>query len=191
MSINLEKLTKLQSISLRSVCIKCKLVIRTKCKFRASSDTCAFLTSCETRKLGASCDYATMNPSAIAFVSQNVNTGNVTGRYVQIEAITKSPAQQISLSRLPLLEPSVFHGDPLKYPAWKSSFQTITEQRKIPQFERIHYLRKYVGDSVREVIESFLVFSTEDAYDDEKELLERRYGDPFIISNAARDRLEN
>ncbi|XP_052071218.1 uncharacterized protein LOC127709652 [Mytilus californianus] len=134
---------------------------------------------------------ATLNPSAITFLPQNVNTANVTGQYVQIEDLTKSLAEQVSLSRLPPPEPSVFFGDPLKYPAWKSSFQTLIEQRKIPTFERIHYLRKYVGDSVREVIENFLVLSTEDAYDDAKELLEKRYGDPFIISNAFRDRLDN
>ncbi|XP_063448067.1 uncharacterized protein LOC134727615 [Mytilus trossulus] len=134
---------------------------------------------------------ATLNPSAITFVPQNENTANVTGQYVQIEDLTKSLAEQVSLSRLPPPEPSVFFGDPLKYPAWKSSFQTLIEQRKIPTFERIHYLRKYVGDSVREVIENFLILSTEDAYDDAKELLEKRFGDPFIISNAFRDRLDN
>ncbi|XP_063400333.1 uncharacterized protein LOC134684943 [Mytilus trossulus] len=99
--------------------------------------------------------------------------------------------EQASLSRLPPTEPSVFFGDPLKYPAWKSSFQNFIEQRKIPTFELIHYLRKYVGDSVREVIENFLILSTEDAYDDVKELLEKRFSDPFIISNAFRDRLDN
>ncbi|CAC5383611.1 unnamed protein product [Mytilus coruscus] len=134
---------------------------------------------------------ATLNPSAITFIPQNVNTANVTGQDVQIEDLTKSLTEQVSLSRLPPPEPSVFFGDPLKYPAWKSSFQTLIEQRKIPTFERIHYLRKYVGDSVREVIENFLVLSTEDAYDDAKELLEKRYGDPFIIRNAFRDRLDN
>ncbi|CAG2223322.1 unnamed protein product [Mytilus edulis] len=134
---------------------------------------------------------ATLNPSAITFVPQNVNTANVTGQYVQIEDLTKSLAEQVSLSRLPPPEPSVFFGDPLKYPAWKSSFQTLIEQRKIPTFERIQYLRKFVGDSVREVIENFLILSTEDAYDDAKELLEKRFGDPFIISNAFRDRLDN
>ncbi|CAG2233540.1 unnamed protein product [Mytilus edulis] len=134
---------------------------------------------------------ATLNPSAITFVPQNVNTANVTGQYVQIEDLTKSLAEQVSLSRLPPPEPSVFFGDPLKYPAWKSSFQTLIEQRKIPTFERIHYLRKYVGDSVREVIENFLILSTQKAHDDAKELLEKRFGDPFIISNAFRDRLDN
>ena len=43
---------------------------------------------------------------------------------------------------------------------------------------------------MREVIENFLVVSSEDAYDDAKELLEKRYGDPFIIGNAFRERLE-
>ncbi|CAG2214433.1 unnamed protein product [Mytilus edulis] len=134
---------------------------------------------------------ATLNALAITFIPQNINTANVTGQYIQIEDLMKSLAEQVSLSRLPPPKPSVFFGDPLKYPAWKSSFQTLIEQRKILTFERIHYLRKFVGDSVREVIENFLILSTENAYDDAKELLEKRFGDPFIISNAFRDRLDN
>lgn len=131
-----------------------------------------------------------LNPSATAFVPQGANTASHTGHNFHVDDLTRSLAEQVSLGRLPPPEPSVFYGDPLKYPAWKASFQTLIEQRKIPQFERIHYLRKYVGDSVREVIENFLVLSTEDAYEDAKELLEKRYGDPFIIGNAFRDRLE-
>ncbi|CAC5383579.1 unnamed protein product [Mytilus coruscus] len=149
------------------------------------------LTNVRSAPVVTSINSATFNPSAITFVPQNVNTANVKGQYVQIEDLTKSLAEQVSLSLLQPPEPSVFLCDLLKYPAWKSSFQTLIEQRKIPTFERIHYLRKYVGDSVREVIENFLVLSTEDAYDDANELLEKRYGDPFIISNAFRDRLDN
>ncbi|CAC5383572.1 unnamed protein product [Mytilus coruscus] len=37
---------------------------------------------------------ATLNPSAVTFIPQNVNTANVTGQYVQIEDLTKSLAEQ-------------------------------------------------------------------------------------------------
>ena len=105
--------------------------------------------------------------------------------------LAKSFAEQVSLSRLPPPEPPIFNGDPLRYPAWKASFQTLIEQRRIPALERIHYLRRYVGDSVREVIENFFLVTSDDAYSDAKALLDKRYGDPFVISNAFRERLES
>ena len=97
----------------------------------------------------------------------------------------------MSLSRLPPPEPSVFLGDPLKYPSWKASFQTLIEQRQIPAIERIHYLKRYLGGQVKDVIESYFLMSNEDAYDEAKKLLDQRYGNTFVIANAFRDKLEN
>ena len=61
------------------------------------------------------------------------------GVYQENSACTS--ADQVSISRLPPPEPSVFHGDPLKYPGWKSAFQTLIEQRQIPANEKMHYLK--------------------------------------------------
>ena len=104
--------------------------------------------------------------------------------------LTKTLAEQACLSRLPPPEPSVFDGDPLKYPAWKSAFQILIEQKRIPSSEKIHYLRKYLSGSVKEVIENFFLLTSEDAYEEAKKLLEERYGDPFVIGNAFRNKLE-
>ena len=104
--------------------------------------------------------------------------------------LTKSLAEQACLSRFPPHEPSVFDGDPLKYPVWKAAFHTLIEQKHIPPSEKIHYLRKYLSGPVREVVENFFLLTSDDAYDEAKRLLEERYGDPFVIGSAFRDRLE-
>ena len=72
----------------------------------------------------------------------------------QMVELTASLLQQMNLSRLPPPEPSIFDGDPLKYPSWKSSFSILIEQKQIPAAEKIHYLRKYLSHQVKEVVEN-------------------------------------
>ena len=104
--------------------------------------------------------------------------------------LTKTLEEQACLSRFPPPQPSVFDGDTLKYPVWKAAFHTLIEQKHIPPSEKIHYLRKYLSGSVREVVENFFLLTSEDAYGEAKQLLEERYCDPFVIGCAFRDRLE-
>ena len=54
--------------------------------------------------------------------------------------------------------------------------------------ERLHYLKKYIGGPARQAIEGYFFLTTEDAYDQAKKLLEKRYGDPFVIGNAFLDK---
>lgn len=44
---------------------------------------------------------------------------------------------------------------------------------------------------MKDVIENYFLMSNEDAYDEAKKLLDQRYGNPFVIANAFRDKLEN
>ena len=69
----------------------------------------------------------------------------------------KSLAEQVSLSRLPPPEPSVFYGDPMRYPSWKTAFQTLSEHRMIPAGERPFYLKKYIGGQVKDTVESYFL----------------------------------
>ena len=108
----------------------------------------------------------------------------------QILDITRKFAEQVSLSRLSPSEPSVFHGDPLKYPGWKCSFETSIDQKNIPPIERIHYLKNYLGGSAKEAIEEYFLLTTVDSYDEARALLEERYGDPFLVANAFGDKLD-
>ena len=104
--------------------------------------------------------------------------------------LAKTLADQVSLSRLPSPEPSIFSGDPLSYPGWKSAFKILIEQRQIPPSDRIHYLKRYVSGPVRDVIEGFFLLPSEKAYEEAKKTFDKRYGDPFVISNAFRDKLD-
>ena len=105
--------------------------------------------------------------------------------------LAESLVDQVNLSRLPPPEPNVFSGDPIQYPSWKAAFNMLIDQRNIPPGERIYYLKRYLGGSVRQVVENYFLLSTDDAYDKARALLDERYGDPFIIANAFRNKLES
>ncbi len=47
-------------------------------------------------------------------------------------ALARALAESINISRLPVPEPAVFNGDPLKYKDWQMSFQTLIDRKTIP-----------------------------------------------------------
>ena len=100
--------------------------------------------------------HVALNPSAGVYVqrpqntwiyspitSENVNAGEPPSRVdygqtvsqQQICELTRSFAELVSLSRLPVPELTIFNGDPLKFPGWKSSFDTLIDQKGIPSKE--------------------------------------------------------
>lgn len=105
--------------------------------------------------------------------------------------LIKTLAESISASRLPIPEPVVFIGDPLRFKDWKMSFHTLIDRKAIQVNEKIYYLRKYVGGPAKTAIESYFLLGTESAYHAAWEILEERYGSPFVIAKAFRDKLDS
>ena len=91
---------------------------------------------------------------------------------------------------LPLPEPWVFTGDPLNYPSWKASFDTLINTKGVMGSERIHYLRKYLGGETKSVVEGTFYLKSEEAYERAVALLEKRYGNSFVVAEAFRDKLQ-
>lgn len=98
-------------------------------------------------------------------------------------------AEAISANRLPTPEPALFTGDPLKFKDWRLSFDTLIDRKNIPKNEKLYYLRKYLGGAAKKAVEGFFLLGTETAYDSAWQLLEKRFGDPFIIGKSFRDKL--
>ena len=78
-------------------------------------------------------------------------------------ALVKVFADSISVSRLPIPEPSTFNGDPLRFNDWKVSFKTLIDRKNIPGEEKIYYLRRYVAGVAKRAIESNFLLGTESA----------------------------
>ena len=107
-----------------------------------------------------------------------------------IHILTDSLARAIASSRLPVPEPPVFTGDPLLYQDWLFSFQSLIENRGVPPSEKIHYLKRYLGGAAKEAVSGFFMLRSDRAYDRAKEILEKRFGDPFVVSEAFRTELD-
>lgn len=105
-------------------------------------------------------------------------------------ALVRAFAESISASCIPVPEPAMFNGDPLRFNDWKVPFQTLIDRKNIPAEEKIYYLRKYVGGSAKKAIESYFLLGTESAYLAAWRILEERYSSPFLIAKAFRDKIE-
>ena len=134
-----------------------------------------------------------LNPNAAEF-SPNNNTFTQCSPSIREDPsmlLAKALTEQAYVNRLPLPEPGVFTGDPLLFPAWKSSFEALIESRNIPPKEKIHYLKRYIGGPAKEAIDGYFLMTSDMAYEDAKTLLVQRYGDSFVIANAFRDKLDS
>ncbi|XP_067380798.1 uncharacterized protein [Channa argus] len=95
------------------------------------------------------------------------------------------------LTRLPAPEPSAFTGDPLKFFEWSTSFKALIERRCTNPADRLFYLQKYVSGEARSVLEGSFYRKDGEAYDQAWEMMNARYGHPFVIQRAFREKLNN
>ncbi|KAJ8333475.1 hypothetical protein SKAU_G00414830 [Synaphobranchus kaupii] len=95
------------------------------------------------------------------------------------------------LTRLPTPEPSVFSGDALNFLEWSTSFKALIERRCTNTADKLFYLQKYISGEARSVLEGSFFRNDDEAYDQAWETLNTRYGHPFVIQRAFRDKLNN
>ncbi|KAI2646413.1 Pro-Pol polyprotein [Labeo rohita] len=97
--------------------------------------------------------------------------------------------ESIAANRLPIPTPSVFSGDPIHYIEWRASFQSLIDKKNISSADKLYYLKKYVSGSAQKCLEGTFYRNDEEAYRDGWNKLNRRYGQPFVIQRAFRDKL--
>lgn len=69
------------------------------------------------------------------------------------------------------------------------SFLTLIGRKPIPASEKMLYLKSYLTGEARRAVEGFFYRSSEDAYEGAWAVLEDRYGNPFVVQKAFRDKL--
>ena len=67
----------------------------------------------------------------------------------------------------------------------------LIDSRCSSSTEKMHYLRRYIGGEVTQVIENSSLQNTVEAYEEAWVTLDRRYGDPFRVAKAFRDKLHS
>ncbi|GAA6067472.1 uncharacterized protein LOC108180199 [Tachysurus ichikawai] len=104
-------------------------------------------------------------------------------------ALAQAIADSLSTHRLPVPEPTIFAGDPLKFIDWKMSFMTLIDRKSLPPGEKMFYLKNYLVGEARKAVEGYFYRNSEDAYQGAWKVLQDRYGNPFILQRAFRDKL--
>ena len=92
---------------------------------------------------------------------------------------------------LPIPEPSVFNGNPLKYSSWKSEFNTLLSGECIKTSEMIYYLKRYLSGPAKADIESTIYLAEEKSFTKAIYILDSRYGNNYIVAEAFRDKIQN
>ena len=106
-----------------------------------------------------------------------------------ITSIVTAIADSFSMSRLPAPEPTIFSGEPILYPEWKSSFHALIHRKNLSSSDKMYYLKRYVSGSAKEAINGLFLQSSSEAYERAWNILDERFGHPFIVTNAYRDKL--
>ena len=86
---------------------------------------------------------------------------------------------------------TVFNSNPLDWPPWKSAFESVIEKRAVNSSEKILYVLQYLSGSPRKVVEGYQFVSSPHAYQTAKGILEKRFGNPSVVAEAFRNKLEN
>lgn len=108
---------------------------------------------------------------------------------VDVSQLAQAFYDSLSLNRLPTPEPLVFNGDPIQYLEWKASFVSLIDRKGISSADKLHYLKRYVGGPARKALDGTFFRNDDEAYKDAWNKLNHRYGQPFVIQKAFREKL--
>ncbi len=107
----------------------------------------------------------------------------------EVSHLAQAVQDSIAINRLPVPEPTVFNGDPIQFVDWKASFMSLIDRKGIPVADKLYYLKKYVSGSAHKYLEGTFYRNDEEAYKDAWDKLNQRYGQPFVIQRAFREKL--
>ena len=102
----------------------------------------------------------------------------------QQNRLTELLAEQQQQSLLPSLTLTKFSGDPLEYFTFTRSFESQVEAKVSANDVRLQYLEQYLHGEPKDPIKGCLHLDRHSGYLEAKRLLNEKYGDPYKISNA-------
>ena len=91
---------------------------------------------------------------------------------------------------LPIPEPEIFRGDLLHFPRWIKSFETIIQSLTKRAMDRLFYLGRYTVGEPKDAIAGYITQNATEAYDTAKALLWKRYGNPFLVAEAYKKKIQ-
>jgi hypothetical protein len=102
---------------------------------------------------------------------------------VQAQSISMLAKQQM-VALLPKRDIDVFAGDPLKYKSFVRAFEHSIEEKTESSKDRLHYLEQFTSGKAQELVRSCGHMEPEEGYKTARQLLKKRFGDEYLISNG-------
>ena len=92
----------------------------------------------------------------------------------------------------PTMLPRPYQGDSYtKYYSWKTTFQAATGRARMTLEDKVSLLQNSLEGDALESVQGFLMFPSEDAYEEALHRLDERYGNPLALGAEFRRRLES
>ncbi|XP_033103771.1 uncharacterized protein LOC117106510, partial [Anneissia japonica] len=111
-------------------------------------------------------------------VNQNVSPNNSS------ETNPMLIKQLVDSFKLPPLRVASFNGDPLKYPMWETSFNSLIADKVLLAGEKLNLLSQYLVGEPYDMVSSYMLLQDEGAYQLARKELKSRYGNNSEISRA-------
>ena len=105
--------------------------------------------------------------------------------------IQKKQMELLQKMTLPVPKPPVFDGNTLDFPTWESAFDALIDEDGVNPRHQLYYLGEYTSGTAKAMISGLLGLRTKDAYKRARKILKERFGDPFRIYEAYREKLKN
>ncbi|XP_038157348.1 uncharacterized protein LOC119794073 [Cyprinodon tularosa] len=137
------------------------------------------------------CSRADQKAPMVSASVQDTNSNGVSSSHPQADILYLAQALQdnVAVSRLPMPEPFIFTGDPIQFIEWKASFTALIDKRNISPADKLYYLKKYVSGSAQQTLDGIFYRADSNTYKDAWERLNQRYGHPFVVQRAFREKL--
>ena len=93
------------------------------------------------------------------------------------------------MSLLPAQQPSVFSGKHFDYATFISAFESLIECQVSDSKQRLYYLGQFTSADAKESILGLINLDSPDSYDKARKVLKERFGHPYPIAQAYKDKL--
>ncbi|XP_028407542.1 uncharacterized protein LOC114530160 [Dendronephthya gigantea] len=100
-------------------------------------------------------------------------------------------AKQQVLNSLPKQQPPMFSGNYFDYPYFINSFESLIESKVEDPKQRLYYLNQFTSGEAREVIKGLVTLNSPEAYTKARTVLKERFGHPYRVAYAYKERLLN
>ena len=93
------------------------------------------------------------------------------------------------MSLLPAQQPLVFSGNHFDYATFISAFKSLIECQVSDSKQRLYYLGQFTSADAKESILGLITLDSPDSYDKARKVLKERFGHPYPVAQAYKDKL--